>query len=389
MFQLRRDRLEQAHNIADLRRLAKKRLPAPMFHYIDGAAGDEWTLGHNTDAFDQYELHPSCLVDVEELDTTTTVLGRPIEWPVICAPTGMSRLFHHDGEMAVARAMAQSGTWYSLSSLSSMTIEEVATASDGPKMFQIYVFRDRGLNKEFIERSRDAGYAALCLTVDVPVQGNRERDLRTGMTIPPSLSLMSLVDIARHPRWVWHKVTGKPLILANVAHKIAAGSTNVSTLGQYIHTQFDPTVTWEDAAWMIREWNGPFSIKGILTAADAKRAVEIGATAVIISNHGGRQLDGVPAPIEVLPEIVDAVGDRAEVILDGGVRRGAHVLKALALGARACMIGRPYLYGLGAGGEAGVARALAILRTEFCRDMALLGCRSIKEIDAGRIRRWR
>ncbi len=388
MFKLRRNRLERAHNIADLRRLARKRLPAPMFHYIDGAAGDEWTLRQNTRAFDQYELVPRYLVDVQEMDTATTVLGQSIEWPVVCAPTGMSRLFHHEGELAVARAAARSGTLYSLSSLSSVSIEDVAAASDGPKMFQIYVFRDRELNKELIRRSRDAGYAALCLTVDVPVPGNRERDVRTGMTIPPALTLMSLLDIARHPRWAWHQVTGKPVVLANVVHKIAEGSSSVSTLAKYIHSQFDPTVTWQDAAWMIQEWGGPFAIKGLLTVADAKRAVEIGASAVIVSNHGGRQLDGVPAPIEVLPEILDAVGDRTEVLLDGGVRRGGHVLKALALGAKACMIGRPYLYGLGAAGEAGVSRALEILRSEFARDMALLGCRSIEEIGTSCIRRW-
>lgn len=389
MFRLRRHRLERAHNIADLRRLARKRLPAPMFHYIDGGGGDEWTLRRNITAFDRYELLPRYLIDVQQIDTSTTVLGQPIEWPVVCAPTGMSRLFHHEGEVAVARATAASGTLYSLSSLSSVSIEDVAAASDGPKMFQIYVFRDRELNKELIRRSRKAGYVALCLTVDVPVHGNRERDVRTGMTIPPALTLRSLLDMVRHPRWAWHQVRGKPVVLANVVHKIAEGSRSVSTLAQYIHSQFDPTVTWRDAAWMIQEWGGPFAIKGILTPADAKRAVEIGASAVIVSNHGGRQLDGVPAPIEVLPEILDAVGDGAEVILDGGIRRGGHVLKALALGARACMIGRPYLYGLGAAGEAGVSRALEILRTEFTRDMALLGCRSIGEIGRGCVRRVR
>ena len=388
MFKLRHNRLASCHNVADLRKLAKKRLPAPMFHYIDGAAEDEWTLRHNTTAFDQYELVPRYLVDVHEIDTSTMVLGQSIEWPVLCAPTGMSRLFHHEGERAVARAAAKTGTIYSLSSLSSVSIEDVAVVSDGPKVFQIYVFRDRELNREFIHRSKEAGYAALCLTIDVPVPGNRERDLRTGMTIPPALTLMSILDIARHPRWAWHQVTREPVVLANVVHKIAEGSTSVSTLAQYIHSQFDPTVTWQDAAWMIKEWDGPFAIKGILTAADAKRAMEIGASAVMVSNHGGRQLDGVPAPIEVLPEIVEAVGGGAEVILDGGVRRGGHVLKALALGAKACMIGRPYLYGLAAGGEAGVSRALGILRTEIERDMALLGCRSVGDIDLSCIRRW-
>ena len=388
MFKLRRKRLESCHNIADLRELARKRLPAPMFHYIDGAADDEWTLRHNTLAFDQFELMPRYLVDVSAIDTSTSVLGQPIDWPVFCAPTGMSRLFHHEGERAAARAAAAAGTLYSLSSLSSVSIEEVATATRGPKIFQIYVFRDRELNREFIQRCKAAGYVALCLTVDVPVPGNRERDLRTGMTIPPALTLMSLLDIARHPRWAWNQITREPVILANVVHKIAEGSKDVSTLVQYIHSQFDPTVTWDDAGWMIREWGGPFAIKGILSADDARRAVEIGASAVMVSNHGGRQLDSAPATIEALPAIVDAVGDRAEVILDGGIRRGVHVLKALALGARACMIGRPYLYGLGAAGEAGVLRALDILRTEIKRDMALLGCRTIEEIGSTFVRRW-
>jgi L-lactate dehydrogenase (cytochrome) len=374
------------HNIADLRELARKQLPAPMFHYIDGAADDEWTLRHNTAAFDEYELAPRYLVDVHEIDTSTTLFGQAIEWPVFCAPTGMSRLFHHEGERAVAEAASRAGTFYSLSSMSSVNIEDIAAATAGPKMFQVYVFRDRGLNREFIQRCKACGYAALCLTVDVPVSGNRERDLRSGMTIPPALSLMSFLDIALHPRWVWHHLTGEPLVLANVVHKIAAGSADIHTLAEYIHSQFDPTVTWKDAAWMIEEWGGPFAIKGILAVDDARQAVEIGASAVIVSNHGGRQLDGVPATIEVLPQIVDAVADRAEVILDGGVRRGSHVLKALALGARACSVGRPYLYGLGAGGKIGVTRALDILRTEIERDMALLGCRRIGDISAKFIR---
>jgi L-lactate dehydrogenase (cytochrome) len=375
--------LKRCYNIARLRELAAKRLPAPMFHYIDGAAGDEWTLRRNTQAFDAYELVPRFLVDVSKIDLSTTVFGQRIEWPVYCSPTAMNRLFQHEGESAVARAAADAGTLYSLSSISTESIEEVAAASKGPKLFQIYVFKDRGLNREFLQRCRDCGYVALALTVDVPVAGNRERDLVTGMTIPPRLSLMSLLDIAAHPRWVWHHLTKAPIELANVRDRITG---SVTTLVQYFNDQLDRTVTWDDAEWMIREWNGPFAIKGILSAEDAKRAVEAGASAVIISNHGGRQLDSSPAPIEILKEVVDAVEGRAEVILEGGVRRGIHVLKALALGARACAVGRPYLFGLGAGGEAGVRQALSILRRDLERDMTLLGCKNIEEIDLSMVR---
>jgi L-lactate dehydrogenase (cytochrome) len=376
-------RLHRCHNIAHLRALASKRLPSPMFHYIDGAAGEEWTMNRNTRAFDAYELVPRFLVDVSEIDLSTEVYGQKIEWPVICAPTAMNRLFQHEGESAVARAAQEFGTIYSLSSISTESIEEIAAASNGPKVFQIYVFKDRSLNREFLARCREAGYIGLALTVDVPLAGNRERDLWTGMTIPPRLTLMSLLDIARHPRWVWHHLTKAPIELANVRERTKG---SVTTLVQYFNDQLDRSVTWDDAAWMIREWNGPFAIKGIMSAADAQRAVEIGASAVIISNHGGRQLDTAPAPIEMLKEIVDAVAGRAEIILEGGVRRGVHVLKALALGATVCSIGRPYLFGLGAGGEQGVKRALAILRKDVERDMALIGAKNVRELNPGFVR---
>jgi L-lactate dehydrogenase (cytochrome) len=361
-------------------------MPAAMFHYIDGAAGDEWTMRQNTEAFNQYELVPRFLVDVSEIDLSTTVFGQRIDMPFFCAPTAMSRLFHHDGEIAVARAAARAGTLYSLSSISTASIEEAAEASDGPKLFQVYVFKDRGLNREFIQRCKQSGYVALALTVDVPVAGNRERDLVTGMTIPPRLTLATLFNFAMHPRWVWNYFTHPPIELANVRGRIRG---DVTTLVSFFNDQLDRTVSWDDAEWMIKEWGGPFAIKGILSVEDAKRAADVGASAVMISNHGGRQLDTSPAPIEVLPEIVAAVGDRLEVILEGGVRRGVHVLKALALGATACSAGRPYLFGLGAGGEAGVDRALEIFRTDIERDMRLLGCRNVAEIDSTRVREVR
>lgn len=380
--------VERCYNIAGLRRLARRRLPAPMFHYIDGAADDEWTLRRNVSAFDAWEFRPRCLVDISQVDTSTTVFGERIEWPFFCSPTALSRLFNHEGERAVARAAHASGTLYSLSSISSSSIEETATFSPGPKAFQVYVFKDRGLSREFVQRAKDSGYKALQLTVDVPgVSGNRERDIVTGMTVPPRLSLMSLVDIAMHPRWVYRHLTTPKIEVANVAHRPPPGSEGLGGIIQYLNNQLDRSVTWDDAEWIAREWGGPFAVKGVMTAEDARRAADAGATAVMISNHGGRQLDFSPAPFDVLKEVVDAVGDRVEVILDGGIRRGSHVLKALALGASACSAGRPYLYGLAAGGEAGAAKALKILRSDVERDMALLGCASLADLDESRIRR--
>lgn len=389
MLNRKKQSLRRCHNISDLRELARGRLPAPMFHYLDGAAEDEMTLRRNTAAFEDFELLPRFLVDVSEIDTATSVLGQSIEWPVVLAPTGMSRLFHHLGELAVARAAARAGTMYSLSTVSTYSIEDVAAVCQGPKLFQIYVFKDRDLSKELIARCRAAEYSALCLTIDVPVAGNRERDLRTGMIIPPKLTWMSMLDVALHVRWSYRYLTSPPFVLANVADRVPHAGNDVTTLIEYIGSQFDRTVTWDDAAWMIEQWGGPFAIKGVLSVHDAKRAVEAGATAVIVSNHGGRQLDGAPAPIDLIGEIVQAVGDRVEVICDGGVRRGTHVLKALAMGARACMVGRAYLYGLGAAGEEGVDKSLTILRSELERDMALLGCRSVAELDERFVRKRR
>jgi L-lactate dehydrogenase (cytochrome) len=380
-------RIERCYNIAELRKVAAKNMPAPMFHYIDGAADDEWTLRRNTAAFDGYEFLPRALVDVSKVDMSTTVFGQRIDWPFFCSPTALQRLFHHEGERATARAAHASGTIFSLSSISSSSIEEAARFTPGPKVFQVYVFKDRGLSREFVQRAKDSGYVALQLTVDVSVSGNRERDLVTGMTVPPKLGLMSLLDIAMHPKWVFHHLTTPKIEVANVAHRPPPGSDKLGGIIQYLNNQLDRSVTWKDAEWMINEWGGPFAIKGVMTAADAKRAADVGATAVMLSNHGGRQLDFSPAPFDVLEEVVAAVGHRLEVILDGGVRRGTHVLKALALGARACSAGRPHLYGLGAGGEAGVTQALKILKTEVARDMALLGCPTIGDIDASLIRR--
>jgi L-lactate dehydrogenase (cytochrome) len=381
--------LKRSHNIKDLRKYARLRVPSPMFHYMDGAADDEVTLAHNCSDYDRYELLPRYLVDVSDIDTRTTVMGQPIDFPIICAPTGMSRLFNNAGELAVSQAAAEAGTVYSLSTVSTYSIEEVAEVCSGPKWFQIYVFRDRALITEFMERCRAAKYHGLILTIDVPVPGNRERDLYTGMSIPPQLTLASWLDFFLHPLWSTKTLLSKEFQLANVAHKAPVDERDVTTLVGYLAKQFDPSVDWDAAAWMVKEWNGPFAIKGICCAEDAVRAADIGATAVILSNHGGRQLDNAPSPISLVAEVKAAVGDRVEIICDGGVRRGTDVLKALALGAQACMIGRPYLFGLGAGGQAGVARALEILRTEIARDMALLGCTKVEQINEQYIRERR
>lgn len=379
-------RLDKCFCIADLRELAKRRIPAPVFHYMEGAAEDEVTLRQNRRAFEQYQLLPRVLRDVSKVDTSTTILGQPSSLPLVLAPTGMSRLFHYQGEDAVSRAADKAGLIYSLSSMSTYSIEEVAAMTSGPKWFQIYVWRDRELLKSFIERCRAGGYKALCLTVDVPVFGQRERDLKTGVTIPPTLTFRSVLDTLMRPQWLWQYLTSPRLELANVRGHSSV-SNDAFVLAEYTNAQFDPSVNWDAAEWMVREWGGDFAIKGIMSKEDALRAVDIGVTAIIVSNHGGRQLDHAPGSLEVLAEIVDTVNGRAEVILDGGVRRGTDVIKAIALGARACMIGRAYLYGLGAGGGPGVDRALALLDEEIKRNMALMGVTSIAELDSSCLRR--
>lgn len=373
-------RLDDAINIADLKEIARRRLPAPLFNYIDGGADDEGTRHANVSAFKQVKLIPEYLVDVSTVDASTTILGEKIDWPVFCSPTGMSRLFHHDGEVAVARAARASGTYYSLSTLGSTSIEDVAAVNDGPKCFQIYVFKDRGLTREFIQRCKDAGFTSLALTVDVPVQGNREREIRYGFSLPPKLKPTTFLGMARKPLWCLNHVMKPGVKLANIAHKVESGSRQSTSLMEFISKQFDHSVNWEDMAFMIEEWGGPFAIKGIVSPADAVRAAEVGCSAIMISNHGGRQLDESISCFDALPGIVDAVGDRCEVIVDGGIRRGTDVIKALALGADACSMGRPYLYGLAAGGEAGVAKALKILRDEVERTMGLIGCTAVDQV---------
>ena len=378
-------RLDKVLNIEDLRKMARKKLPKPLFNYIDGGSDDESNVLGNAHAYDAVKLVPEYLIDVADIDLSTKVLGREISMPLFLGPTGMSRLFHHDGETAVSKAAAAAGTYYALSTVGATTIEDVAAVCDGPKCFQIYVMKDRGLTREFIQRCKDANYDSLMLTVDIPVAGNRERELRYGFTMPPKLNLAGIIGFAARPGWVYRALTHPRAILANVAHKIPEGSSQSTSLMEYIATQFDPSVTWGDLEWMVSEWGGPFVIKGLLSPSDARKAVDAGVTAISVSNHGGRQLDGALSAFEALGPIVDEVGGECEIICDGGIRRGTHVLKALARGATVCSIGRPYLFGLAAGGQEGVAKALELLRAEIERDMGLIGCTGISEISGKHI----
>jgi L-lactate dehydrogenase (cytochrome) len=373
-------KLPHCQNIADLRRVAYERLPAPMFHYIDGGSDDEWTLTRNTAAFDDYQLIPRCLLNIDTIDLRTSVLGTRLELPFFLAPTGMSRLFHHDKELGVARAAAKFGTLYTLSTMATTSLEDIAAATDGPKMFQVYVFKDRELTREFVQRCKAANYDALCLTVDTPLAGNRERDFVHGMRMPPRFGPRSLWSFATHPRWAFNLLRDPDFRLANVVHRVDAIGSGSMSLIEYVNSQFDRSLIWDDAAWLAEQWQGPLVIKGLLSPRDARLAFENGASAIMISNHGGRQLDGTPAPVDCVAPIRDMVGNDLELIVDGGIRRGTHIMKALALGADACSLGRPYLYGLAAGGQAGVERALLLLREELLRDLALLGCRSVGEL---------
>ena len=372
--------LARCHNIADLRRQARRALPAPLFHYMDGGSDDEWSLRNNSAAFARHALLPEYLRDVSTIDLTTRVLGTELQLPFFLAPTGMSRLFHHERELAVARAAARFGTLYSLSTLATTRLEEIAAATPTPKIFQIYILKDRGLTREFVARCKESGYAALCLTVDMPVAGNRERDRVTGMQMPPQWTLGSLASFAVHPRWSLNYLRYPDFALANVAHRVDALGAGAMGLIDYVNSQFDRAVGWDDAAWLVNEWGGPFVIKGLMSPADVARAASIGATAVMISNHGGRQLDGGPAPVDMVAPIRDHIGDAIELIVDGGIRRGTDVLKALALGANACSIGRAYLYGLAAGGQPGVEHAIGLLRDELLRGMALIGRQRIADV---------
>lgn len=379
--------IKHCHNIGDFREMAKSRIPSPLFHYIDGGADDEFTLKRNTSAFEEYDLIPNGLADVADIDLSTTILGQKVSSPLFLAPTGMNRLFHHDGERATSLAAEKFGHYYSLSTLSSVSIEEIGGLINSPKMLQIYIHKDRGLTYELIERCKKANFSSLCLTIDTIVAGNRERDLRTGMTMPPKFTPSSLLSFAMRPRWVYNYFTHEAFKLANLEGKTDKGSKESLSVIDYINSQFDTNLCWEDAQKAIEAWGGPFAIKGVMSVEDANRSVDVGASAIMISNHGGRQLDFSPAPFDLLSDIVDAVGDKIEIICDGGIRRGTHVLKALALGANACSMGRPYLYGLSAGGQAGVEAVLANFEAELKRNMMLMGINKLSQLDGSKIRK--
>lgn len=374
--------LNKCLNIEDLRRAAKRRAHKMVFDYIDGGADDEQTLANNSAAFDKYDLAFKVLTGVESIDTSITLLGEKLDVPFFCSPAAGNRLFHTEGERAVAKAAVKVGTIYSLSTLSSVSIEDIADLTSGPKWFQLYVWKDRALVKEMLARAKAAGYKALILTVDFPITGNRERDPRNGFTIPPSYGPRQAWEALKAPMWTRDFIFGPPIKYANLA-----ADTPAVSLNQFVADQLHAGFNWKDAEWLLGEWNGPAVIKGVVRSDDARRAVDLGFNAVMISNHGGRQLDFSPAPIDVLPEIIDAVGTDAEVIVDGGIRRGTDILKALAQGAKAVSFARPYLYGLAAGGHQGAVRALEILADAIKRDMALMGVRSVDEINASYVRR--
>jgi L-lactate dehydrogenase (cytochrome) len=374
-------RLRRAASVADLRRIARRRLPGGVFDYIDGAAEDERTLAANEAAFAATTFRPRVLRGVEKIDISTTVLGRPVSCPLVLAPTGFTRIADPEGELAVARAAERAGLPYTLSTLSTRSIEEVRAVSDGRLWFQVYAWRDRGLVTEMIERAAAARYEALMLTVDTAVFGRRERDVRRGFSLPPTIGPATLLDGALHPAWTWAFVRSEPIRFANVVGRDVGDGASPVTLSDYINTQFDPALSWADVDWLRSVWDGPIVLKGIQTVADAVLAAEAGVDAIALSNHGGRQLDDAPATLPLVAPVADAVGGRVEILCDGGIRRGRDIVKAVAAGATACMAGRAYLYALGAAGERGVDRVLDWFHADVARTMTLLGASTVADLD--------
>ncbi len=378
-------KLTDCYNFEDYRKLAKKKLPLPIFHYIDGGSDDEVTLRRNTESFNDCDLVPNILASVGEPDLSTTLFGKKIRIPIFLSPAAMQRLYHHEGDLASARAAEKFGTFYSMSSMGNNTIEEVSEISNGPKLFQLYVHKDRSISDDLIYRAKNSGFDAMCLTVDTLVAGNREKDHRTGFTTPPKLTLQSLISFAMRPEWVFNYFTHKKFELSNVAKKTDKGTNIAKSVIEYINEQYDPAMSWKDAEYCVKKWNGPFALKGVMSVEDAKKAIDIGCTAIMISNHGGRQLDGSRSPFDQVKLISDAVGDKLEIILDGGVRRGTHVLKALAAGATACSFGKMFLFSLAAGGQQGVEHLLGNMRDEINRNMILMGCKNLKALNESKL----
>lgn len=382
-----RVKFSHCNNLMDFRGIARRRLPAPVFHYLDGGADEEISLARNTDAFRDYELLPAQLHDVSHVDLRSRLLGVDVDWPVMISPTGASKLFHAQGEPAVARAADKFGMIYSLSTLGTSTIEQVAAETGGPKVYQLYMFKDRGLTEEWIARCRAAGYTALALTVDVAVSGNRERDFVHGFAVAPRSRLRQALSFGRHPRWLYRALVKKDLEMTNITSSAAAARALEAGVRQFISDQLERSLTWRDVEWLAQKWGGPLIVKGVQTVADCRKSLDSGATAVMVSNHGGRQLDSSPAPVDCIADIADALRDRLEIICDGGIRRGGHVVKALALGANACSIGRAYVYALAAAGQPGVERALGLLRADVERTMALVGCNTVSKLDGSFVRK--
>ncbi|WP_340587905.1 alpha-hydroxy acid oxidase [Erythrobacter alti] len=378
--------LSDCYNIADFRELAKRRLPYPVFHYIDGAADDEVTYARNTAAFESVDLVPDVLAGAEDVDTSTTIMGRKSALPLMMSPTALQRIFHWQGERATAAVAEKFGIWFGISSLSTVSIEEVGERWSGPKMLQFYYHRDKALNTALVERAKAASFDAIALTVDTIVSGNRERCKRSGFTTPPRITPRNLLSYAAHPAWALNFLFREKFDLPNLSTHVAAGTGKAVSIQDYFNSMLDPGLNWKAAERLRNDWGGTFCLKGIMSVADARRAADMGADAIMVSNHGGRQLDGSRAPFDQLDEIVQAVGDRVEVICDGGIRRGTHVLKALATGAKAASGGRMYLYALAAAGEAGVERAMGIMQDEIRRAMQLMGRKSISELSRNDLR---
>ena len=381
-------RITDCHNVNDFRTLAKKRLPFPIFDYIDGAADDEVTRRRNTASYESCDLVPNVLAGVEDIDMSVTVMGQKLAMPLFLSPTALQRLFHWQGERGVARAAEKFGTFFGISSLATVSIEEIGQSIATPKMFQFYVHKDKALNQSMIERCKAARFDALTLTVDTIVGGNRERCLRSGFTSPPKITPSSFLSYAAKPAWGLNYMFREKFELSNLKDHVGEGTNVALSVADYFNTMLDQSLDWEMAENIRNNWDGEFCLKGIMSVEDAKRAADIGATAIMVSNHGGRQLDGSRAPFDQLAEICDAVGDRLDVICDGGITRGSHVLKALSVGAKACSGGRLYLYALAAAGQAGVERILSLLQTEIERDMKLMGVTSVDQLSRDNLR-WR
>ena len=391
-FSATKRRLQGAASIEDLRKIARRRLPGGVFDYIDGGAEDEVAMDRNTRAFREMEFVPRVLRDMGNVDTTGTILGREVPFPLILAPTGFTRIAHPPGELAAARAAERAGLPYSLSTMGTRSVEEVAAVSNGSKWFQVYVWRDKGLLKDMILRAKEAGFDVLCITVDAAMLGRRERDVRRGFTLPPKMGIDTLLEGMIRPGWSLRFALAEPISFANVAGNTDIDGSTAVDLAAFMNEQFDPTLSWEDVAWMRSLWDGPVLVKGIQCVADAVIARDEGLDGIVLSNHGGRQLDAAPGIIDLVQPVAETVGGELDIVCDGGIRRGSDIVKALALGATSCMIGRAYLYGLAAAGEEGVDWVIEHLRTGMKRDMALCGAASVSEltpdliyrVDAGR-----